>query len=1129
MPMSLEAANPHSNAIVAASAGSGKTWMLVTRILRLLLEGAEPGGIMALTFTRKAAGEMQQRLAERLYELATLDDTALDKALTELGLQPTDHYRQTARSLYEYHQYCHYPVRTQTFHSFCQDILARFPLEADVPPGFQLLESSTLLIQQARDALFNEAAVDMNSPLAQNLEALLSACGSLFSLEKALNSFLHQRSDWWAFTENNNNNCDYATDVLKQQLDVDLDSNPIEVFFKPRNLEMLRQFSALLAQHDTKTNLKFADTIAMSLAQETYNQQTFNTLYDCFYTGTGTPRVRKDSPTLRKKLGDDGTDQLLELNTLLTARIHDALDQYNRQKTFELNRLWYQCGETYINHYQTLKRQQRLLDFTDLEWRTYKLLQGSENALWVQYKLDQRIDHLLIDEFQDTNPTQWQLILPLLEEMASSELEKPRSIFIVGDEKQSIYSFRRAKPELLGRAADWLEQHLAASRFPMNKSWRSSPAIINAVNEIFSQDIFKTSLPGFHHHETNREALAGKVTLLPLTRPESDQVDNIETPFRNPLQQPRYEQSGIYLQEGQQIAQVIQQLMNDNIIVGEGEEAHCINYDDIFILVRKRTHVADYETALRQAGIPYLGANKGTFLDCLEIQDMEALLDTLLTPFNNLSLAQVLKSPLFSAHDEHLMLIAKHGGSHLWIDRLANMQSELPPDHPLNRAYRYIQRWRTLTDKIPVHDLLDRIYSEANVLERYKSSTPESLKPRVHANLVRFMELALELDSGRYPSLMHFLQYLRSLKQLVTDAPDEAPVEVAESRVKIMTIHASKGLEAPVVFLADTITSDKDRSALETLVDWPVEQAQPRVFQLIPGKDTKNEKSSQLVQQQQQHQQQENANLLYVALTRAKQLLYVSACQPANSQSSQHWYHNIQSALKNIATELDDGSLEYAYQQLPIAPQRDVQDIQAKTTIDPALTRKPDTVSNIDKIIAPSKTVTYHDASSGDEDGQLRGIAIHRCLDLLTRSPAFNTDSIRQHLATELKLDRHDTLIEQAITESQQLLDKPELHSIFYPDDNTKVYNELPIHYLVDDQMVYGIIDRLLVNDNEVTIIDYKSHQQVNSENIQQIANTYTQQMQLYAQGIRRVWPNKSIHACLLFTHCSELHTLDIN
>jgi len=1127
--MSLEASSPQINATVSASAGSGKTWMLITRIVRLLLEGNEPGGILAMTFTRKAAAEMQQRLAERLYELATVDDAQLNALLSELGVEPDSAHCKQARTLYEFHQYCDFPVRTQTFHSFCQDILARFSLEADVPPGFNLLESSSLRIQQARDALFNEAALDMNGKLASNLQALASCCDGLFNMENALKDFLYHRSDWWAFTETARHPCAYATKVLQQQLEYDDSIDPVKDFFNELTLHQLKTFAPLLA-NSNKTGATFAEKIADCLAKQQFDETGFSRISQCFLTQKNEPRVRKDSKALRTKLKDDA-DHYLELCEILPAKILHTYDQLNKQKTFKLNRLWYLCGERFVFHYQQLKQQLRELDFTDLEWNTYKLLQHSDNALWIQYKLDQRIDHFLIDEFQDTNPTQWHLILPLLEEMAAAEQSRPRSVFLVGDEKQSIYSFRRAKPELQARAADWLQKKLNAQAFPLNQSWRSSPAIIDTVNAIFQQDEYQSLLPTFSPHETHKKNLAGKVELLPLIK-HAEKTESEEPAaliLRNPLEQPREEKPGIYLQEGKQIADNIRQMIEQKTAIGEDDEIRPVNYSDIYILVRNRSHLSFYEQALREAGIPYLSANKGTLMDCLEISDMEALLDTLLTPFNNLALAQVLKSPLFDASDNDLMLIAKHKGDALWIHRIAELHCDLAKDHPVHRAHICITRWRSLVDKIPVHDLLDRIYSEANVLNRYHSASPDSLKPRVQANLIRFLELALTLDGGRYPSLMHFLQHLRSLKTLVADAPDEAPMETEESRVHIMTIHGSKGLEAPVIFLADTITSTKDHSSWSTLVNWPVEQPRPEVFQLIPGSTQRDSFSKQNVEQQKIIQQREYANLLYVAITRAKQYLFISACLP-KSKPYLNWYGDIQQGLETIGEEINDG--HWLYQQGKLQTAAAVATSKEETVTDDSLieklTKKINLPSPPYQIIAPSQTAQTDNHLNGDEDGLIRGIAIHRCLDLLSRENPFSAASVLQTLSHELNLSVDDALLQSCLKEAENCIQHKDLALVFQHQAETTFYNELPVQYKIGQKQVFGVIDRLIVSEKEALIIDYKSHIQADADNKTQLLEQYQPQMQLYADGIRQAWPDKTVKAILLFTHFADLEYVEI-
>ena len=512
---------------------------------------------------------------------------------------------------------------------------------------------------------------------------------------------------------------------------------------------------------------------------------------------------------------------------------------------------------------------------------------------------------------------------------------------------------------------------------------------------------------------------------------------------------------------------------------------------------------------------------------------MEALLNTLLTPFNNLALAQVLKSPLFSATDDDLQLIAKQSSQSHWYDRLAELAETLDPLHPISRAWALLSHWRTLTDKIPVHDLLDKIFADADVLERYQRTTPVSLQPRVSANLTLFLEMALDLDSGRYPSLMHFLYHLRSLKKTQSDAPDEAPMETREHRVKIMTIHASKGLEAPVVYLADTINVAKDRSSLSTLIDWPVEDKKPKNFQLIPSSKQLDSVSAKFCQKQRDAQQKEDANLLYVALTRARQYLFLSGCRPSRGQFI-NWYEPVFKALQVLTGNTEDEHLIFTHgEQIrckePLSPTE--KQNNDNILVDDALTKKIKNIKAQDSVIAPSQAdsrVDHSFAAQLDEDAQQRGIAIHRMLDLLSSDSSTSEADVLKHISFELRIEDTE-MLDSWLSLALKNINHTDLQSVFSPQNNLKTYNECPIQYTQNDQQVYGVIDRLIINEDKAIIIDYKTHHYAVDDNIDELSLAYQKQMQLYADGVKQLWPNLEVQAYLLFTECSRLQTVNIH
>lgn len=1111
---------------VQASAGSGKTYLLISRIVRLLLSGAEPGNILAITFTKKAANEMQTRLLERLYEFATCDEENLEKLLSELQLRVTKESITQARGLYEQILRSESPVKTSTFHAFCQELLRRFPMEANVAPGFDLLDKTSLLYDEAWQTLMN--AANKKSEIANALNLLFNELG-LHNAQQSLKNFLEHRSDWWAYTANEPDSVNYAQQRLQNQLNVDVNIDPVALLFNDKNnIALINEFHVLLCKHDTKKNKEVSNNIYKLIDENIGQDDYFKLLKQCFLTKSGTVLVRKESNVQEKKMGPEGQARYLELHEQLSQKIIDTNLKLAAIRTLKISSAWYLAGQEYLDHFQKLKSEQRLLDFTDLEWQTYLLLNHSNNALWVQYKLDQRIEHLLVDEFQDTNPTQWRLILPLLEEIAASEDERQRSVFIVGDEKQSIYRFRRAEPRLFFAAEKWLHDKLDATTCPLSHSWRSSPAIINFVNTVFTQDKLKALLPNFIEHDTHRKNLSGKVTLLPLslkaTIDTDDEAENSPQLLRNPLTTPREEFiSEQYFNEGLMIANNIDELIKNKTAVADKDGHRAINYQDIIILLRSRTHVSDYERALRQKGIPYIGAKRGTLLECLEISDMIDLLQWLILPFDNLSLAGILRSPLFNASNDDLIAI-KQTGKGTWFERLESYVTQNPQHESLSRAYQLLFNWQEDASKLPVHDLLDKIYSEANVLARYVAAFPSHLALRVTANLNRFIELALEMDSGRYPSLTRFSSWLNELRQMDNEAPDE-PVagseEENEQRVRILSVHSAKGLEAPVIFLADSANSPANKKAYSTLIDWPAEKDKPAYFLLTASKKHLDEFSQQCLKEQDFFEQREDANLLYVAVTRAKQQLYISGSE--SNKKDLGWYEKICSAFDLNCRENEEAVVLEALEKneiisAPLQEKKEHSIVIAKELSSPIL------IENTQVDILPSQQTTAHfTGSDSNEENTQRGVVMHQMFNHLSRFPDANSNMFYSSDINSIK----ESELENYWQECKAVLGNEDFSPYFDDKKYEKAYNETPIQFKHEGKMVYGIIDRLVINNNTATIIDYKTHPYVNNENMNSIAQSYEQQMQLYQKGVQLLWPNYTVITVLIFSALQKQYTFD--
>jgi len=1112
-----------------ASAGTGKTWLLVSRLLRLLLHGARAESILAITFTRKAAAEMQSRLADRLLQLACADEQELKQLLRELSLTPDDATCSRARRLYEELLQRGKSVRTTTFHAFCQEILRRFPLEAEIPPGFELLEGGGELTREAWDLLIEQATLQADGPLAQQLETLLDYCGGLSGMSQALFSFLTHRGDWWAYTEGQSAPLDYATERLAQQLGIDEGTEPLSQLFIPAVEEQLNEYSRLLALHPTATNLKRLEQLADAQLPDHPLERRYHHLSEAMLTQKGEPRACKASATQAKKMGERGEEHFIALHGALCSALLETREQLTALTTLRACSAWYQAGMQLLENFQQLKAEQRQLDFTDLEWRAYRLLNQSENAQWVQYKLDQRIEHLLVDEFQDTNPTQWRLLLPLLQEMAAGGGERERSVFLVGDAKQSIYRFRRAEPRLFQTAHQWLTDHLGAHGYPLHTSWRSASAIMQGVNRLFGDNgPMQGILSDFTPHTTHRTELWGRITLLPLLDDDGLSPGSEVEPspgLRNPLHQPRpveYDQR--HLREGEQIASEITRLITEQTPIGAAGIARKLHYGDVMILVRSRSHVGEYEKALRQAGIPYIGAERGTLLESLEVRDMVALLEVLLTPYNNLSLAQVLRSPLFDCDNDDLAQLAmmeRELGN--WYQRLMVVEGG---SNALQRAARLLTRWRTVAGILPIHDLLDRIFNEGDLLARYRAAYPPHLQGRGEANLTRFLELALTIDSGRYPSLGRFLARLGEMRHNSDEAPDEAPGGESD-RVRIMTIHASKGLEAPVLFIADSARSHGSDRPFNALVDWPAEATRPEALLLIGKKSQQGVFTRQLLEQEQQQERREDGNLLYVALTRARQLLYITGSAPRRGDEL-GWYGVLRRALDPLDEIAADKACVLESGTPPIIETAPTQPEDDTPVGLPEALRRPMEVPSSWYEIAPSRQQTVSEARGGivDEDGRVRGIAIHRMLELLSTTEGLSRSEALLQLACEQGLSHSDHRLQQWADEAEQIMNAPAMAEIFHPESG-EAMNEAPLIYRQQDGCtVHGVIDRLLLRGDEAWVIDYKTHRHATPENIAELAQDYADQMGYYAEGVQHLWPHKVIRTFLLFTSCTQLHEM---
>ncbi|NOQ88674.1 MAG: hypothetical protein GQ550_07095, partial [Gammaproteobacteria bacterium] len=742
--------------------------------------------------------------------------------------------------------------------------------------------------------------------------------------------------------------------------------------------------------------------------------------------------------------------------------------------------------------------------------------------------------------------------------------QRARSVFLVGDEKQSIYSFRRANPALQTQASQWLAEKLGAKATPLDFSRRSSDAIIHCVNQIFEQPDIQAIMTSFTRHGTHLNTLPGKVVLCDLFEEDdesSDESENTEAiVFRNPLKQPReVSVKTLRHEEADYIAKQIQHIKNSAELMTDNDSVRPITFGDIMILMRNRTHIDIYEDALKQHDIPFIGSKKGGLLDNLEIQDLNCLLNTLVTPYDNLAFAQVLKSPIFSASDDDLILLARQNKETHWYKRLLLLATECNAElsKPLQRAAKLLPRWQQLAEHRPVHDALDKIFSEGNIINRYIAANKQQNKQKVAANCQRFLELSLETDSGRYPSITRFLQRLNHLQNYSANPPEEPLSQSNESRVRLMTIHGSKGLESPVVFLADCNSTASNKNAYASLVRWPAEKSQPTNFQLQLSKDNTDQITQQLQQEKLDEQKREELNLLYVALTRAREQLYISGVASNRSQSDS-WYQIIANGLDNVTvreTSIDEINRKVykhlAYDHSAIEhPEKNISATGKPLQIDERLLKPIEILPKSNFLIAPSLHTDFNDSVSTETSSAYddktaanvylrevaiwRGTIIHRIIEQLCNKEDYpateqTINTIQQQIKTEILFNRPafidylDACVQEAVT----TFNHADFKTIFKPASETRTFNEMPLMYKQQQQAVYGIIDRVIKSESDITIVDYKSHQLNDNESTQDVALQFSTQMDYYRNGIKKLWPAHMVKAGILFTHYNEIVWLE--
>jgi len=1116
------ALKPDESVWVAASAGTGKTKVLTDRLLALMLGGTHPGRILCLTFTRAAAAEMANRINERLAAWTTLPPGRLAEELVALlGRFPEEEEIALARQLFARILDVPGGAKIATIHAFCQSLLRRFPLEAGVPPEFAVIDErgAAEALAEAAEAVI--AAARAESEGGGRLAAALAIVAGYTFEER----FIELMTALAAERAKLRQALAGGEAALRRRLCSALSVPPeatreslVTAFCAhgAGDEPGLRAAAAALAKGSAKDKKRGA-VIARWCEFPGQRRDLLDAYIAAFLTEKGTvlntlitKAAAKASSVAPGEALQAEAERILRFDA---ARAGVALIE----ATLALIHL----GDALLDAYEHRKRLHGLLDYDDLVLKALSLLRRPGVAPWVLFKLDGGLDHILIDEAQDTNPEQWDIVAALSEEFFAGEGagERARTVFAVGDTKQSIFSFQRADPRAFAEMRQHFQARVTAAKqrwnvVPLAISFRAAQPLLQAVDAVFSQAEAAEGVAldgGAIRHDAARAGHAGLVELWPAV-PAPDPAD---------LAVSRDRPAEPYARLARAIAATIAQWL----ATGERLEprGRALRPGDVMVLVRRRNaFVRELLRALKQHDVPVAGADRLVLAQEMAVQDLIALGRFLLLPEDDLTLAAVLKGPLFDLSEEALFRLAHDRGEATLWSRLRDLAAE---DAAMAAAAERLSELLARADFVPPFELYAEILGAGDgrraMLERLGAEAADPIE--------EFLALALAYEREHVPSLQGFLRW-------VAAGDVEVKRDFGERQrdeVRILTVHGAKGLEAPVVFLPDTMQLPTRQDALLWSETGGLPLWRPRKDFSAPFYLTERARLRQ-------RQLQEYRRLLYVGLTRAQDRLYVCGWETQRpAREAQSWHALCAAGWRGSATSVpfdtrpligprdgwSGGALRLTGVQTA-PPSRDQKPAAARP-LGPMpgwVSTPPPPEPSPPRPLLPSRPdgpepATLSPLAVAGRDRFKRGLIVHRLLQSLPELPeSESAAAARRFLALPLHGLDEDTQAE-ICTETLAVLNDPRLAELWGPDAQA----EVPVVGLIPgsspgtEHALSGQIDRLVVTSARVLIVDFKTVRPapLSEDDVPPI---YLQQLATYRAALARIYPGRPVDCALLWT-----------
>ena len=1087
----MGAADPSGSVWLAANAGSGKTRVLTDRVARLLLDGTMPQKILCLTFTKAAAGEMQNRLFDTLGTWSMMSDDDLRQRITTLGAArgtvPTEQLSR-ARTLFASAIETPGGLKIQTIHAFCASLLRRFPLEAGVSPAFSEMDETATARLHA-DVLDDMAADPATRPLVDGIARRLTD-----GEPSAFLAAVARHRDGFETP--------MTRDALRAALGIEADSPEAvrEAAVTAEDLDLVETVRAATRRQTGSTMTTLTRLLDEAFVADPETR--FGLLCAALLTQGGTPRKSLVVKAVATELGEETVEALGDL----AARLAEAAADIAAFEALAKTEALHAFGPVFAAEVEARKRAHGWLDFDDLIGKARRLLSTAEMAQWVLYKLDGGLDHILVDEAQDTSPAQWEVIERLTSEFdgtVSAQSDRPRTVFVVGDRKQSIYGFQGADLAAFEAKRQTFGAALADSRAPMADhallhSFRSAPEILQLVDTVFEEGGGIGEVP---RHIAFRKDMPGRVDLWPVI--ETPEADTSDREWFAPIDRPQPNDADVVL--ARHVAKAISQMIRERVPVGKAGARRAVQAGDILILLQRRKALFHHIVRECKArGLDLAGADRLKLSDDLAAQDLIAALTWAATPDDDLSLATVLRSPLGGVDEAELFALAHDRPGRLW-EALRTSDA-----HPRTRDM--LVDLLRIADILRPYEVLQRLLIRHDGRRRLRARLGDEAGEAIDALLAQ----ALSYEQLETPSLTGFLGWLAS-------ADVDVKRQAGAGSIRVMSVHGAKGLEAPVVILPETMKRRIDvPSGVARVADGtPV---------WMPAKAQHAPAMTALVEARQAAEAAERDRLLYVAMTRAENWLIVGAAGDVGKEPGDSWHGRIELAMRKLKAKPHEfragEGLRLERGEWEPAPDAGS---DPRAAVDPGAgwlrARVPPPEKGATRITPsglPGPKALPGDGGVDTAAALRHGTAVHALLEHLPRLPR-DQWTARAGAILAAHPDTRDLPVAGPLAEAAAVLDHPDLAAVFAPGTLAEVPFALPES--ATHPALFGTMDRVIVAPDRITVIDMKSNALVPATP-EETPVGILRQMAAYRMAAQAIWPDRTIAVRILWTRALRLMEL---